>query len=154
MEATMNARSLTAVVLGMVLAGAASGCWKFGHYCDEGFCDPVADAGGDGSVADGSLDSSVDAKADAEPPPPGCDTPNEPLKNPEKCLVDSFGVFVSPTGDDGNPGTKAKPFKTLGKALGAKRSRVVVCEARHHLIHMTCGDDSNHMTYKLQLHKL
>jgi hypothetical protein len=125
----MNMRKLVST-LGVGLMLLAAGCPQFSHFCDEGFCDPVGDAGGDGSVADGSLDSSVDAKADADMPP-GCDTPNEPLKNPEKCLVDSFGAFVSPTGDDANPGTKAKPFKTIGKALGAGKPRIVACEGEY-----------------------
>ena len=108
----------------------AIGCPSFPDACDYGGC---LDGGADGvAVVDGqSGDGSVDAKADVDPPPPGCDTPNEPLKNPEKCLVDSFGAFVSPTGDDANPGTKAKPFKTIGKALGAGKSRVVVCEGTY-----------------------
>ncbi len=115
--------------VGLVAVGLLSlpGCPTWVTGCDEGPCGSA-----DGSVAEtGSSDASVDAKADADPPPPGCDTPNEPLKNPEKCLVDSFGVFVSPTGDDGNPGTKAKPFKTIGKALGTGRSRVAVCEGTY-----------------------
>jgi hypothetical protein len=66
-----------------------------------------------------------------DPLPAGCTTPNEPLKNPEKCLVDSFGAFVSPTGDDGNPGTKAKPFKTIGKALAGEKTRIAVCEGTY-----------------------
>ncbi|MBK6464481.1 MAG: DUF1565 domain-containing protein [Myxococcales bacterium] len=63
--------------------------------------------------------------------PPGCETPNEPVKNPEKCLVDSYGVYVSPSGDDGNPGTRTKPYKTVGKGLSAGRGRVVVCEGTY-----------------------
>jgi len=39
---------------------------------------------------------------------------------------------------------------SISTHLGA---RVVECEARHHLIHMTCGDDSSHTTYKLRRHK-
>jgi hypothetical protein len=108
----------------------AIGCPSFPEACDYGGC---LDGGADGvAVVDGSSgDGSVDAKADADPPPPGCDTPNEPLKNPEKCLVDSFGVFVSPAGDDGNPGTKAKPLKTIGAALATARSRIVACEGEY-----------------------
>lgn len=95
--------------------------------CDVGPCG--GDGGTEGSV---NPDTSIpDAKPDADPPPPGCDTPNEPLKNPEKCLVDAFGVFVSPTGDDGADGTKARPFKTLGKALAGAKSRIVVCEGTY-----------------------
>ncbi|MBK8212352.1 MAG: DUF1565 domain-containing protein [Myxococcales bacterium] len=35
---------------------------------------------------------------------------------------------MSPSGDDGNAGTKEKPLKTIGKALQSGRGRVVVCE--------------------------
>ncbi|MBK7578930.1 MAG: hypothetical protein IPI67_01880 [Myxococcales bacterium] len=47
----------------------------------------------------------------------------DPTKSPgsEPCLIaDDYGVFVSPKGDDtsGN-GTKASPYKTLGKALAS-----------------------------------
>jgi hypothetical protein len=117
----MNRASL---ILGLGLLGYV-GCASFeASFCDYGFCSGTTDGGPDGSTTD----SSTDAGRDADPPPPGCDTPNEPLKNPEKCLVDSFGAFVSPTGDDGNPGTKAKPFKTIGKALAGEKTRIAVCE--------------------------
>jgi len=72
-----------------------------------------------------------DSGIDAEPPPVGCDTPTEPGKDAADCLVDAFGVFVSPTGDDANDGTKAKPFKTLEKALGASRPRIAICEGSY-----------------------
>jgi hypothetical protein len=118
--------SFCVVALGAVAVSIA-GCPTSFTGCDEGPCGTS-----DGGLTDGSAtDSSTDAKPDADPPPPGCDTPNEPLKNPEKCLVDSFGVFVSPTGDDANPGTKAKPFKSLAKALGAGKPRIVACEGEY-----------------------
>jgi hypothetical protein len=122
----MKKISFAVVSLGLVALSIA-GCPTTFSVCEEGPCGTA-----DGSTADGtSPDSSTDAKTDADPPPPGCDTPNEPLKNPEKCLVDSFGVFVSPTGDDANPGTKAKPFKSLAKALGAGKPRIVACEGEY-----------------------
>ena len=98
--------------------------------------DPVrtaSDATADGTLPDTSIpDTSIpDAKTDRDPPPPGCDTPQEPLKNPEKCLVDSFGVFVATGGSDSNDGTKGRPFKTIGKALGAGKDRIVVCEGTY-----------------------
>lgn len=122
----MKKISFAVVSLGLVALSIA-GCPTTFSVCEEGPCGTA-----DGSTADAtSPDSSTDAKTDADPPPPGCDTPNEPLKNPEKCLVDSFGVFVSPTGDDANPGTKAKPFKSLAKALGAGKPRIVACEGEY-----------------------
>jgi hypothetical protein len=34
-------------------------------------------------------------------------------------------------GDDANPGTKAKPFKSIAKALGAGKPRIVACEGEY-----------------------
>jgi len=118
------------VVLGLGLL-ALPGCPSFFLVCDEGPCG--TDGGLDGTLPDGDVrDTNLpDAKPDADPIPTDCTTPTEPTKNPEKCLVDSFGVFVSPTGDDTKDGSKANPFKTIGKALGTSRSRIVVCEGEY-----------------------
>jgi len=114
------------LLVGMVGLGVGfGGCLSVPELCDNGACDASA---GDGPQPDGA---SADAATDRDPPPPGCTTPEEPLKNPEKCLVDAFGAFVSPTGDDGNDGSKAKPFKTVGKALGTAKTRIVVCEGTY-----------------------
>ena len=109
---------------------ALPGCPGFSLVCEEGPCG--TDGGLDGTLPDGDVrDTNIpDVKPDA-PIPVGCDTPNEPLKNPEKCLTDVFGAFVSPTGDDADPGTKAKPYKTLGKALSGPTLRIVVCEGTY-----------------------
>jgi hypothetical protein len=121
------------IALGLATTTAlmfAGGCFSIPDLCDNGTCDPVPD----GSLPDGVAppDSTIpDAKTDRDPPPPGCDTPTDPLKNPEKCLVDSFGVFVSTGGSDSNDGSKAKPFKTLGKAVAAGKDRIVVCEGTY-----------------------
>ena len=107
-----------------------AGCPGFVDLCANG---PCGEGGVDGQVPlDGTLPETgiPDARPDA-PIPVGCETPNEPLKNPEKCLTDVFGVFVSPTGDDGGPGTKASPFKTIGKALTGSAPRIVVCEGSY-----------------------
>jgi hypothetical protein len=109
---------------------AVTGCPQFGDVCDYSACGDGATVQ-DASPDISSPDTSTDATTDRDPPPPGCDTPNDPLKNPEKCLVDSFGVFVSPSGDDANAGTKDKPVKTIGKALSMGRGRVVVCEGTY-----------------------
>jgi hypothetical protein len=53
--------------------------------------------------------------------PQGCD----PSKN-AKPVADTCGVFVSPTGDDGAAGTKAKPLKTIKAAL-AKGATIYAC---------------------------
>ena len=115
------------LILPVLVVGAVMvGCPAFPDACDYGAC--IDGGSPDGTLPDGKVPE--DAKPDTAPPA-GCDTPNEPLKNPEKCLVDAFGAFVSPTGDDANPGTKAKPFRTIGKALGTTQPRIVVCEGTY-----------------------
>ena len=115
------------LILPVLVVGAVMvGCPAFPDACDYGAC--IDGGSPDGTLPDGKVPE--DAKPDTAPPA-GCDTPNEPLKNPEKCLVDAFGAFVSPTGDDANPGTKAKPFRTIGKALGTTQPRIVVCEGEY-----------------------
>ena len=126
----MKKKSLSmALVLGSLVGLAFGGCLPFPGFCDYGTCDGTGpDAGAESSAPDVAI---PDATTDRDPPPPGCDTPTEPVKNPAKCLVDGFGVFVSPQGDDGNVGTREKPVKTLGKALSIGRPRVVACEGSY-----------------------
>jgi hypothetical protein len=61
--------------------------------------------------------------------PANCDLAKDPMDSPA-CIDDGIGIFVDGAGgDDGNAGSKAKPFKTIGKAIasaGAK-PRVYVC---------------------------
>jgi hypothetical protein len=115
------------VVLAMGLgASALAGCPTTFSVCEEGPCGTA-----DGSTPETGPGPDVvipDSGKDADPIPTGCDTPTEPAKNAEKCLTDEFGSFVSPNGNDGNPGTKALPYKTLGQALKGTRTRIVVCE--------------------------
>jgi hypothetical protein len=114
-------------VFGFVAAGALGfgGCASFeADICGYGICKGGSEAG-DGTLPDGTL---PDTKPDADPIPVGCDTPTDPTKNPEKCLTDLFGAYVSPTGNDANDGSRAKPFQTIAKALAGTRSRIVVCE--------------------------
>jgi len=122
----MNRSSTAALVLGCSVLALTLGqaCHSIPALCDNEACEPVDG----GTTPDGSPS---DATTDRDPPPPGCTTPENPLQNPEKCLVDAFGAFVSPTGDDANDGTKAKPFKTIGKALASGKTRVVVCEGTY-----------------------
>jgi hypothetical protein len=115
------------LVLSLLLTATALSCGAGQDPCQVVGC--RADAGP--AIEDASATEAGPDGGTVDPLPAGCDTPNEPVKNPEKCLVDSFGAFVSPTGDDGNAGTKAKPFKTIGKALTAGRDRVVVCEGEY-----------------------
>ena len=125
----MRRLAVLVALVGVVVANACNG-FVSTDDCAYGAC------GDGGTAGDGTLDGTlpdtavVDAKPDA-PIPPGCDTPNEPLKNPEKCLTDVFGAFVSPAGDDSGPGSKAKPFMTIGKALSGSTVRIVVCEGTY-----------------------
>jgi hypothetical protein len=54
-------------------------------------------------------------------PPPGC----EPSMSSAP-VADTCGVFVSTLGDDGNAGTKEKPLRTIGAALG-KGTAIYAC---------------------------
>ena len=118
----------TTIVTGIVGLGllALPGCPRWVDVCEEGPCGTA-----DGSTPETGPGPDVvipDSGKDADPNPTGCDTPTEPAKNAEKCLTDEFGAFVAPNGNDGNPGTKALPYKTVGQALKGTRTRIVVCE--------------------------
>lgn len=66
-----------------------------------------------------TLDPSLanpEAGADGNAPPSGCDkSPREDART----VVDRCGVFVSPTGSDGAPGTRAAPLKSIDAAIEA-----------------------------------
>ena len=64
------------------------------------------------SGGEGGIDSGPDA-----PPIDPCATPTNPPD--PKCLDDSTTLFVSPTGSDTNPGTKAAPLQTVNAAVNA-----------------------------------
>ncbi|MFO0641849.1 MAG: hypothetical protein U0183_21670 [Polyangiaceae bacterium] len=122
-------RTVSAVVWGipLVIALGASG---LGVACTSSAVTPCDLS--DCNETDASPDVAIpDSGKDGDPIPTGCDTPTEPAKNPEKCLTDEFGAFVAPSGNDANPGTKALPYKTIGKALESTRGRVVVCEGEY-----------------------
>ena len=98
----------------VLLAAPALLLFHCGETIDN-VCDYNNACAGDGG-ADGKLDGSGDTGIDA---PPGCDLTKEP-KDSLACVADSVGVFVSgSTGDDAaGDGSKAKPFKTIGKGAG------------------------------------
>ncbi len=66
--------------------------------------------------------------------PPGCDL-TKGVKDAPACVDDDVGIFVSPTGDDGADGTKAKPVKSIRRgielAASRQRPRVYVCEGTY-----------------------
>lgn len=88
--------------------------------CAKGACVAAStSSGGEGGT---------DAGPDATPIDP-CATPTNPPD--PKCLDDSTTLFVSPTGSDANPGTKAAPLQSIGAAISAAndtRKRVYICE--------------------------
>ena len=67
-----------------------------------------------------------DVVADA----PSCDPSTDP-----KCIDETKGIFVSPTGTPGGAGTKADPISTLANALAKAKSttkpRLYVCEGSY-----------------------
>jgi hypothetical protein len=72
----------------------------------------------------------MDAPREAEAGPPPCDGTNKPSE--DACVIDEkFGVFVAPTGNDTTgSGTRAAPYKTIGKGLAqgkADTKRVYAC---------------------------
>lgn len=89
-------------------------------------CAATADA-----LCDKGTCEASDGGRDVVGPPPGCD-PNADAKDAPACVVDDYGIFVSPTGADGNAGTKAQPVRSIGRALAlvVERSfnRVYVCD--------------------------
>src|SRR5215471_10632735 len=97
----------------------------------------VADAEGGavegGAVEGGAVEGGgVEAgpPIDAGPDVPACDGSRSPSVDP--CVIDDrFGVFVTPTGNDGAAGTQAAPLRTLAAALALAHQRsvrVYVCD--------------------------
>lgn len=111
------------VVIAWVASGLATACTSSAVTpCDLADCTETG-PGPDVSIPDSGKDGDV--------PPPGCDSLNDPLKNPEKCFTDENWAYVSPSGDDGGAGTKGKPFKSLKKALEGGKIRIAVCEGTY-----------------------
>lgn len=124
-ETTLGLVIVTLAATGALFAGCAS---FEADICAYAKCDA------DGSTADGPTpDGTIpDAGPDSNVPnPPGCESVKEPLKNPEKCFTDDVWAFVSPTGNDANPGTKLLPYKTIGKALQGSKPLVAACEGTY-----------------------
>jgi len=93
-------------------------------FCSEGACTPGASSSGDAGSGDGSVVG----------PPAGCD-PKLDTKDPAAapCVVESYGVFVAPTGKPDGKGTKAEPYDTVTSALKniGNKARVFVCEGTY-----------------------
>jgi hypothetical protein len=125
-ETTLGLVVVTLAATGALFAGCASFEADICAYakCDADGSTSETGPGPDVSIPDAGPDSNV-------PNPPGCESVKEPLKNPEKCFTDEVWAFVSPTGNDANPGTKAQPYKTIGKALEGAKPLVAACEGTY-----------------------
>jgi hypothetical protein len=110
--------------------------WRFivGSVALAG-CNPsVADYCSSGSPECSAPDAAAgdagrDGAGEAEVAPSGCDPTKAPHDEP--CVIDdAFGIFVSPSGSDANPGSKAAPTQTIGHAMDLAKAagkRVYVC---------------------------
>ena len=101
----------------------AVGCGRaLDGTCEETLTCPLGDGGGDVAA-----DAGIDA-------PAGCELTKEP-KDSLACVADSVGMFVDATkGDDAaGDGSKAKPMKTIGKALEkvGNKLRIYICEGTY-----------------------
>nr|MBA3538272.1 DUF1565 domain-containing protein [Deltaproteobacteria bacterium] len=96
-----------------VMSWAASGAPRPGSQ-------PLVDAG---------VDAPLDTMPDAPDAMPVC--PADALPSTNACsIAEPYGVFVSPAGNDTNPGTRAAPFATFTRAIAAARAtqkRVYAC---------------------------
>jgi hypothetical protein len=119
----------SAAVTSVVVVGMGLG-WGCSAFSSE----DAAPATVPEETGTGPTDGTDGGDASAPPiigkPPAGCDV-NAELKDSPVCIDDGLGVFVSPAGDDATSGTKAKPVKTIGKALELaavrKLPRLYVC---------------------------
>ena len=149
----MRFASTTGVLLGLATASLLAGCPAFpGAVCDNGACDNLDGAAGDGiandgaSGSDGANDGGVsqdggdgggsdgpsDALTDNWDGFDGFICPTTAAPKDQACVIDeSLGVFVSPTGNDSTgAGTKAMPYATIAKAMTSAKAaskRVYAC---------------------------
>ncbi|HSQ67932.1 MAG TPA: hypothetical protein VLM85_32200 [Polyangiaceae bacterium] len=97
--------------------------------CSGGTC-----SGADCLSTDGGGDVNVDGAPDSDVVvPPSCDLSADLPASPS-CIDDGIGIFVDATsGDDTNPGTRARPVKTIGAAVGivGAKPRIYVCEGTY-----------------------
>jgi len=88
------------------------------------------DADGGSDQWSGDASTGGDAPPDAVRESAACDPTKSPHDDP--CVIgEPLGVFVSPVGADGNPGTRALPLHTLAQAMDVARAsgkhRVYAC---------------------------
>jgi hypothetical protein len=110
----------TAFIAALIASGCGSTDCSFTATCGNGTAPPTE--GGADVIDGGGADAPVD---------PCVNTPTDP-----KCLDENTALFVSaPNGVDATAtGTQAKPFKTIGAALGkitAAKRRIYVCDGTY-----------------------
>ncbi len=118
----------------LLLGLAPGGCFVADDVCDAGL-KPSCRKGGAGG-AGGSAATSSGPGGGGGGVMAGCDPSAEKTAVDDKC-----GVFVSSSkGDDGMAdGTKAKPYKTIAKALGAKKNIYLCGEKFSEAVALTAG---------------
>ena len=123
----MKRSSFFVGILGVTFAATAAfvGCASFqADICAYGVCKE-----GDGSVVGDGDASSEGGLPDSNAP--GCSNTEDPASDPAKCFTDELAVFVSAEAQPGGTGTKLRPFRTIGEAIGTTKSRIVVCEGTY-----------------------
>ena len=112
------------------LAGAAAlvaGVAACPQFAPDDVCGYPGFCGDSSSPGDGGKDAGPDG-------PVTCPSGHEPKDDPS-CVSDALGIFVTPTGNDSNPGTKESPVATVTKALALAKSGgegfVFVCEGSY-----------------------
>ena len=110
-----------ALIVGSAAGAGSIGCYNAGNDCNYYDCGSggggttTTTAGGGGSGTGGTGGGTPDGCVPADASGP---------------VADGCGVFVSPTGKDGNPGSKSQPLATLGAAIDKASSggkRVYAC---------------------------
>jgi hypothetical protein len=104
----------------LLLPAVLFGCPQFApdDVCGyPGFCD--------GSIGTDAGDAGKDGGAT-------CPSGKEPKDDPT-CVTETLGIFVAPTGNDSNAGTKSAPVATLKTALQkvGTKSFIFVCEGSY-----------------------
>jgi hypothetical protein len=113
-------RGVSIFLLGLAggALATAAGCFDSADDCEQRL-DCIVGTGGGSSSSTGTMSSSTGTTGGGMPE--GCD-PSKAAKS----VADGCGIFVSPSGDDGNAGTKAKPVKTITAAL-KKGATIYAC---------------------------
>jgi hypothetical protein len=113
-------------------AGSSAGGETHGGAVGDAGAANGGSVGGSGTAGAGAVAGASGDAGDAGRGGATCDTTRDP--SVESCLVDDeYAVFVAPSGDDDEAGSKAAPVATLSKAiqLAAGAKFVIVCDAKY-----------------------